>query len=86
MATWLLLEDRFPIQLPKVRARVDAPDIETAHKRLGLLSGLGASNIARGPKEARLEEKRYWVQSEASAMLGPEKTKKAPGARRRFTR
>ena len=87
MATFLLLKSGFPSRLPREIARCDAPDLDTAIARLGLLSGLGAANICRTAKDAMHAAKDYWVQSEASAMLGPENTKKKPAAmlaRRRY--
>lgn len=77
MATWLLLKSGFPSRLPREIARCDAPDIDTAIKRLGLLSGLGAANLARSAKEAMQHLKDHWVQSEASALLGPDAPKKS---------
>lgn len=82
MATWLLLKSRFPVGLPREIARVDAPDLDTAIARLGLLSGVGAANIARGVKEAMRDNRTHWVQSEASALLGPDSPKKKPAAMR----
>ena len=82
MATFLLLKSGFPSRLPREIARCDAPDLDTAIARLGLLSGLGAANICRSAKDAMLGARDLWVQSEASAMLGPENTKKKPAAMR----
>ena len=82
MATWLLLKSGFPSRLPREIARVEAPDLDTAIARLGLLSGLGAANICRSAKEAMHQAKDLWVQSEASALLGPDNTKKKPAAMR----
>lgn len=90
MATWLLLKSGFPSRLPREIARVEAPDLDTAIKRLGLLSGLGAANICRSAKEAMQQAKDLWVQSEASALLGSDTPRKpkhpaAMRARRRNT-
>ena len=81
MATFLLLKSGFPSRLPREIARCDAPDLDTAIARLGLLSGLGAANICRTAKDAMHAAKDYWVQSEASAMLGAD-VKKKPAAMR----
>jgi len=82
MATWLLLKSGFPSRLPREIARCEAPDPDTAIKRLGLLSGLGAANICRSAKEAMLAAKDLWVQSEASALLGADSQRKKPAAMR----
>lgn len=76
MAVFLLLKSGFPVRLPKEIARCEAPDLDTAIKRLGLLSGLGAANICRSAKEAMQQAKDLWVQSEASALLGSDTPRK----------
>ena len=88
MATWLLLKSGFPTRLPHEIARVEAPDLDTAHSRLGLLSGLGAANIAKSVKEAMRIGAAHWVQSEASALVEADAPRKKPAAMRarRFTR
>lgn len=87
MATWLLLKSGFPA-LPREIARVEAPDLDTAHARLGLLSGLGAANIARGAKDAMRSGVAHWAQSEASALVESATPREKPAAMRarRFSR
>ena len=87
MAVFLLLKSGFPSRPPRELARCDAPDLDTAIARLGLLSGLGAANICRSAREAMHQAKDLWVQSEASALLGQDNSKKKPAAmhaRRRY--
>ena len=82
MAVFLLLKSGFPSRPPRELARCDAPDLDTAIARLGLLAGLGAANICRSAREAMHQAKDLWVQSEASALLGPDNTQKKPAAMR----
>lgn len=82
MAVFLLVKSGFPKSLPREIARVEAPDLDTAIQRLGLLSGRGAANICRSAKEAMHQAKDLWVQSEASAMLDAPRKPKHPAAMR----
>ena len=82
MAVWLLLQSGFPSRLPREIARVEAPDLDTALPRLLLLAGKRRDQVARSAKEAFHEHRDFWVQSEASALLGPEAPRKKPAAMR----